>query len=111
MEGGPMSVVEALAMGKPILARAGVGMVDDYEAVIAYKDDDDLIRMLQRLWDERQLGLYEVYGWDVWAGKHYEVFKSVADMTGVDVTYTTINEAKAKRSRRAIPYVRKAKAK
>jgi glycosyltransferase involved in cell wall biosynthesis len=84
MEGGPMSVVEAIALNKPILARAGVGMVDDYEAVIAYKDDDDLIRMLQRLWDARQLGLQDVYGWDVWAAKHYDVFRRVAECETVE---------------------------
>jgi len=85
MEGGPMSVVEAIALGNPVLSRAGVGLVDDYPGVIAYSDDNDLIDKLQSIHQARSFSTEQIYGWDVWAAKHYEVFASVAGAS-IDVT-------------------------
>lgn len=48
MEGGPMGCIEALAMGKQYVGRAGVGVHDEYAPYIKrYADYDELIKILE----------------------------------------------------------------
>lgn len=75
-EGGPMSVLEALASGVEVIA-PDVGFVDEYPH-IAYERDDpnDLRRVLRELVGRRQ-GLRQSVAhrtWDAWAADHDRIF-------------------------------------
>lgn len=48
LEGGPMAVKEAIAMGKPLILPRGVGWCDEYPA-IRYNTLEELINIVERL--------------------------------------------------------------
>ncbi len=85
-EGGPLSLVEALASGVPVLIGEGVGLQQDFEehpAVHTF-DVDSYDSMRGKLW-----GLYEprmfcsksveLFSEDNWIQKHKELFQRISD--------------------------------
>lgn len=78
-EGGPMSVVEALACGRPVIAPP-IGWVSNFPH-IEYKtgDVDDLRRVLNEVVAERQRLRESVLSttWDAWADGHDRVFREL----------------------------------
>ncbi len=81
VEGGPMSLLEGLAMGKPIIAPEGVGMLPEFsesEHVLRYPagDADALVRVVAACYERklRPRRLAKERTWDRWAEGHHEVF-------------------------------------
>ena len=107
MEGGPMSVPEALAMGRTVYARRGVGLVDDYastgvKGLVLYDSDGHLIEMLTDKAQERQTEYAKVGAWSTWdryAADYWALFGRLADKH--DLSYTGTVALKTKTARRA----------
>lgn len=83
-EGGPLSLLEGLAMGKPIIAPTGVGMVPEFtndQFVIPYRagDIDSLKEVVHRCWEKKCSArrLVENRTWDHWAADHDRTFRRV----------------------------------
>jgi hypothetical protein len=115
MEGGPLSCLEALGRGIPYYGRQGVGIHDELDTVIAYHNDDDLIDLLYHAYKRKQWHHDSVqdYTWRGWANQHWHMLQQIAMQRGWlcgNPTEAIINETKAKRGRRVIPFVRQVKA-
>jgi glycosyltransferase involved in cell wall biosynthesis len=53
VEGGPMSITESLACGRPVLCYAGVGVADEFEHGViraVYNDEIDFLGRLRAFW-------------------------------------------------------------
>lgn len=81
-EGGPMSLIEGLSCGIPVIAPKDVGAVQEYNEGIIHYDKGNfssLESVLRRLY-EKKLELrrqIEEQTWDNFAKKHDELFKSL----------------------------------
>jgi hypothetical protein len=86
MEGGPMSLFEALTLGKPCVISRGVGAVDDFAESSLVKtyiagDYKTLINSLY-FWYERKEACHAGdpgFTWDKWAAAHWDLFQRLAD--------------------------------
>jgi hypothetical protein len=92
VEGGPMSLLEGLAMGKPIIAPEGVGMVPEFgatEHIQRYRagDGEALEQVVQRCYQEKLQRNYLVKDrtWDRWAESHHELFVRLVQQRGIEV--------------------------
>jgi glycosyltransferase involved in cell wall biosynthesis len=82
VEGGPMSLLEGLGMGKRVIAPAGVGMVPEFgetEFLRRYPpgDAEALVRLVTTCYEEkcRPRRLVEVRTWQRWAADHDTLFR------------------------------------
>jgi len=76
MEGGPMGCIEALAMGKTYIGRAGVGVHDEYAKHIArYHNHDELVVKLWQAYKEKEAKQCAVRAnvWPLCASQIWEV--------------------------------------
>lgn len=83
MEGGPMCVLEGLAIGKPVVAPEFVGLVDDlisHKSLKRYRagNYDELLSCLRQLWQDKQNAGMSCFTWQAWAGEHWRVFSALA---------------------------------
>ncbi len=81
VEGGPMCLLEGLAMGKPVIAPEGVGMVPEFGAsphVRLYRpgDCESLERVVAecRREQEARTSMVADRTWDRWAEHHHRLF-------------------------------------
>jgi glycosyltransferase involved in cell wall biosynthesis len=81
VEGGPMCLLEGLAVGKPIIAPEGVGMVPEFgpnEFILRYPagDRDALIELVRKCYEAKRRGtaLVQDRTWDRWAEDHHRLF-------------------------------------
>jgi hypothetical protein len=82
LEGGPLSLLEGLGMGKPVIAPADVGMVPEFgdsEHIVRYPagDAEALVRVVTACYEEKRARsrLVEDRSWDRWAEGHHRVFE------------------------------------
>jgi hypothetical protein len=82
VEGGPMCLLEGLAMGKPVIAPQGVGMVPEFgpsEQLLLYPPGDAqaLTRLVTACFERKRQGtaLVQDRTWDRWAEAHHQLFK------------------------------------
>jgi hypothetical protein len=81
VEGGPMSLLEGLGMGKPVIAPDGVGMVPEFpdtEHVLRYRagDAEALAQLVTACYQRKRAPSRLVEGrtWDRWAEDHHRLF-------------------------------------
>jgi hypothetical protein len=81
VEGGPMSLLEGLAMGKPILAPENVGMIPEFtgtEHLRRYRagDAESLVTLVTACYEEKlqRTRLVQDRTWDSWAQAHHHLF-------------------------------------
>jgi glycosyltransferase involved in cell wall biosynthesis len=81
VEGGPMSLLEGLAMGKPVIAPEGVGVVPEFgptDSIRLYAagDAEALVRVVTECYREklRHAELVKDRTWDRWAEGHHDLF-------------------------------------
>lgn len=78
VEGGPMALLEGLAMGMAVVARKGVGLADDFPQVIRYDDDAHLVRILEMLAKiKASMSSVPPNTWEDYAAQHWGVFSRV----------------------------------
>jgi glycosyltransferase involved in cell wall biosynthesis len=89
-EGGPLSLLEGLGMGKPVLAPEGVGMVPElpespYVRRYPAGDAEALVRLLGECYEEkcRASRLVGERTWDRWAEAHHHLFRRLMRERGV----------------------------
>jgi Glycosyl transferases group 1 len=89
VEGGPMSLLEGLAMGKPVIAPEGVGMVpefDDRQHVRRYKagDAEALVEVVTACYQEKLdcARLVQDRSWGRWAEAHHQLFTKLLRARG-----------------------------
>jgi glycosyltransferase involved in cell wall biosynthesis len=89
VEGGPMSLLEGLAMGKPVIAPEGVGMVPEFgaaEEILRYPagDGDALVRLVTDCYEQklRRRRLVGDRTWDHWAEAHHRLFARLLEARG-----------------------------
>jgi hypothetical protein len=92
VEGGPLSLLEGLAMGKPVIAPTGVGMVPEFgpEAglhLYPAGDREALERLVTACYQEklRRTRLVEDRTWDHWAEGHHRLFGRLLSERGVEL--------------------------
>jgi hypothetical protein len=90
VEGGPMSLLEGLAMGKAVIAPENVGMVPELgetEHVLRYPagDAEALVRLVTACHQEkfRRTRLVQDRTWDRWAEGHHRLFLQVLRERGM----------------------------
>jgi hypothetical protein len=81
VEGGPLCLLEGLAMGKPVIAPDGVGMVPEFtpsDQIRLYPAGDAaaLARLVTDCYREKEARTRTVRGrsWDDWAERHHHLF-------------------------------------
>jgi hypothetical protein len=81
VEGGPLSLLEGLGMGKPVIAPEGVGMVQEFpdtDAIRLYPagDAEALIAVVTACYEEKRQRAVLVRDrtWDAWAQAHHHLF-------------------------------------
>lgn len=92
VEGGPMSLLEGLAMGKPVIAPEGVGLVPEVSSaawVHRYPPGDGaaLVRVVTERYAAKRGGADLVRGrtWDDWAAAHDALFRGLLAARAVAV--------------------------
>ncbi len=82
VEGGPMSLLEGLGMGKPVIVPIGVGIVpelvqSEYVRLYPAGDAEGLVRLVTACYEEkcRPRLLVEERSWDRWAADHERLFR------------------------------------
>jgi hypothetical protein len=92
VEGGPMSLLEGLAMGKPVIAPEGVGLLPELGPttwVHRYPPGDAaaLVRVVTERYEAKRVGAELVRGrtWDEWAAAHDSLFRRLLGERGVAV--------------------------
>jgi hypothetical protein len=92
VEGGPMCLLEGLAMGKPVIAPADVGMVPEFgntEHILRYPagDAETLVRVATACHQEklRRTRLVQDRTWDRWAEAHHRLFTALLKARGLAV--------------------------
>ncbi len=82
VEGGPMSLLEGLGMGKPVIAPRGVGVVpeigeNEYVRLYPAGDAEALVRLVTACYAEKcqPRRLVEERSWDRWAADHERLFR------------------------------------
>lgn len=90
VEGGPLSLLEGLGMGKPIIAPDGVGMVPEFPATAAIRrypagDGEALINLLRKCYEEKCRGCELVRNrtLDHWAESHHHLFRRLLKDRGI----------------------------
>ena len=90
VEGGPLSLLEGLGMGKSIIAPEGVGMVPEFPESTAIRryptgDGDALVRLLTECYHEKCRGydLVRNRTWDHWAESHHHLFRRLLKERGI----------------------------
>ena len=90
VEGGPMSLLEGLALGKPVIAPDGVGMVPEFPDTPFLRrypagDGDALAELLSKCYAEkcRSRDLVRGRTWDHWAESHHQLFRRLLKERGV----------------------------
>jgi hypothetical protein len=85
MEGGPMSCIEALALGRPYIGRQGVGLHDEYaDVILRYKDYDGLFCMLFEKYKAKEKRNRQVI-LNSWAVCAAYVWKVIGDTIGKEM--------------------------
>lgn len=94
IEGGPMAVQEALAVGVPILCMEDVGVANEFDTgVIKANDDEDFIRQLKLIYSSKQhleywrkpgimkkmRGQVKTQTWERFVAEHDKIWEMVAD--------------------------------
>jgi hypothetical protein len=89
VEGGPLSLLEGLGMGKPVIAPEGVGMVPEFadtDHVRRYPcgDADALVRVVTTCYEEKRqrARLVQERSWDAWAQGHHHLFNQLLRARG-----------------------------
>jgi len=92
VEGGPMSLLEGLGMGKPIIAPEGVGMVPEFGETAhirtyAAGDLDALLGVVEACYQEKweRTRLVQDRTWDRWAEDHHRLFRRLLRERGCDL--------------------------
>lgn len=81
LEGGPMSLVEAVQLGKPCVMPRGVGLVDDVESplIVRYAPGDysGVMRILHEFYEEKQMRIRSLldWTWERWGETHWQIFR------------------------------------
>jgi len=90
VEGGPMSLLEGLAMGKPIIAPEGVGIVPElgptpHVRTYPVGDAEALRRLVTACYEEKseRTRLVQDRTWDRWAEGHHALFMRLLAERGV----------------------------
>jgi hypothetical protein len=92
VEGGPLCLLEGLAMGKPVIAPEGVGMVPEFgdtEHVLRYPtgDAEALAQLVEASYRKklRPAALVAERSWDRWAEDHHRLFTRLLRERGATV--------------------------
>jgi glycosyltransferase involved in cell wall biosynthesis len=90
IEGGPMSLLEGLAMGKPVIAPDDVGMVPEFGEMPNLRryrtgDFESLAEVLRACYEEKAATTRLVADrtWDRWAEDHHKLFKRLLKERGI----------------------------
>jgi glycosyltransferase involved in cell wall biosynthesis len=90
VEGGPMSLLEGLAMGKPVIAPEDVGMVPEFGETPNLRryrtgDFESLAEVLRDCYAEKTSATRLVVDrtWDRWAEDHHKLFKRLLKERGI----------------------------
>jgi hypothetical protein len=90
VEGGPLSLLEGLSMGKPLIAPEGVGMVHelgDTEHIRLYSagDAEALVRVVTACYEDKRqrTRLVQDRSWDAWAQAHHHLFMQLLRARGL----------------------------
>jgi hypothetical protein len=90
VEGGPLCLLEGLALGKPVIAPEGVGMVPEFTPaaqvrLYALGDPVALERVVTECYREKEARTRLVRGrsWDDWAERHHHFFTRLLRSRGV----------------------------
>ena len=92
-EGGPMAIIEALAVGTPIMCFADVGMSNEFwkgVVRIPFADDDSFITSLETFWNTKEYLQYrkyetmkalrkqvELFSWEHFATEHDKIWEKL----------------------------------
>jgi hypothetical protein len=91
LEGGPMSLLEGLAMGKPVIAPEGVGLMPEFRESphirrYAAGDADALLQVVTSCYEGKleRAGLVTDRSWDHWAKAHDQLFTRLLQERGIE---------------------------
>jgi hypothetical protein len=92
VEGGPMSLLEGLGMGKPIIAPDDVGMIPEFENsehIRCYPtgDVEALVKVVRECYEEKaaRRRLVQDRSWDRWAEAHHHLFQQLLQSRGIEL--------------------------
>jgi glycosyltransferase involved in cell wall biosynthesis len=90
VEGGPMSLLEGLALGKPVIAPEGVGIVPEFARsrhIQRYPAGnlEALIQILSTCYQQKleSTRLVQDRTWDRWAEEHHHLFMDLLHVRGI----------------------------
>lgn len=95
-EGGPMCLLEGLAMGKPIICPPDVGLASMFEEnIIPYTNGDivSLTKVLEILFEEKKKRFAAVKNltWSYWAENHHNLF-SLLEQGSINKSHNELTE-------------------